>query len=238
MATPLQEQLSALLALQQIDTQIQRAKKAQSGLDNGAQAEQQARAATEIAHAKRNALHKLHADLKDSELKLDGIETKRKSYQQKLYQGTITNTRELANIEREIEALGRQRSDLDGKVLALMEQSEQAQADLSVAEEQARADETHREAIVSAFQSRYASLEQEIADASRRRAASSAAVTDSALLKRYEDIRTKKASLGIVKIEGMDCGGCHMTLPAGVIKAVREGQQVQICENCGRLLTL
>ncbi len=82
------------------------------------------------AQQKRTALHKVSGDLKDTELKLEGVETKRKNYQQKLYQGTVTNAKELANIEKEIEALGRQRSDLDGKVLELMEQVEQAQAEM------------------------------------------------------------------------------------------------------------
>ncbi len=93
------------------------------------------------AQQKRAALHKLSGDLKDSELKLDGIETKRKNYQQKLYQGTVTNAKELSNIEREIEALGRQRSDLDSKVLELMEQVEQAQAADAVAEAEAHRSE-------------------------------------------------------------------------------------------------
>ena len=46
----------------------------------------------------------------------------------------MTNPKELSNIEREIEALGRQRSDLDGRVLELMEQVEQAQAEAATAE--------------------------------------------------------------------------------------------------------
>jgi predicted nucleic acid-binding Zn-ribbon protein len=238
MATPLQEKLNALLALQQIDTQIYRAKKAQMALDNGTQAEQQAKAAHAEALSRREALHKSHADLKDSELKLDSIEAKRKTYQQRLYQGTITNARELANIEREIEALGRQRSDLDGKILTLMEQTEQDQAAFSMAEEQSRVAETHRAGMVSAFQARFEALELEMTEATQRRSQAVAAVTDQSLLKRYEGIRAKSGNLGIVRIEGMDCGGCHMTLPGSVTKSVKEGQQVETCENCGRLLAV
>ncbi len=238
MATPLQEQLSALLALQQIDTQIQRAKKTQTGLDNGEQATLQAQAARDAAQRWRDALHKVSGELKDSELKLDGIEAKRKNYQQKLYQGTVTNAKELSNIEREIEALGRQRADLDGKILSLMEQVEQAQADLNVAEQQSHQAETHRADVAAAFGSRHEALGLEIGDATRRRVEAVTAVTDKALLKRYEDIRARSGGLGVVKIEGTDCGGCHMALPSGVIKSVREAQQAQTCENCGRLLTL
>jgi predicted nucleic acid-binding Zn-ribbon protein len=238
MATPLQDQLHALYALQQIDTQVQKAKRAQATLDNGAQAAQQAQAARDSEAAKRAALHRLSADLKDSELKLSGIETKRKNYQQKLYQGTVTNSRELSNIEREIEALGRQRSDLDDRILELMEQVEQAQAELKVAEEQSHAADSHHADIVARFQSRHEALNLEITEAMRRRAAAVSAVEDKALLKRYEDLRPRHSGLAVVKIEGNDCAGCHMTLPTGVIKSVKEGQQIEACENCGRLLTV
>ena len=81
------ETLQALYAVQQKDTLIQRAKKAQSALDNGTAA---AAASTE-AHAeaarRTSVAHKLTGELKDSELKLETLETKRKNYQQKLYQG-------------------------------------------------------------------------------------------------------------------------------------------------------
>src|ERR687886_568955 len=106
MTTPLQDTLRALAALQQIDTQIQRARRAQ--------------AARQAANTARDTLHRLTAEQKDNELKEEAIETKRKNYQQRLYQGSVTNPKELSNIEREIEALGRQRSDLDGRILELM----------------------------------------------------------------------------------------------------------------------
>lgn len=236
MATPVQEQLHALYALQQIDTQIQKAKRAQASLDNGAEAAQQAQNARNTEKVKRDASHHLQSDLKDSELKLSSVETKRKSYQQKLYQGTITSARELANIEKEIDALGRQRSDLDSRILELMEKVEQAQADLHVAEEKARSADAHHSDVVSSFQSRHEALNLEIADATRRRSEAVGAVTDKGLLKQYEDTRARASGIGIARVEGSDCGGCHMTLPAGEIKSVYEGRQAQVCENCGRLL--
>lgn len=238
MATPLQEQLQALYALQQIDTQLQRAKRAQSALDQGVDATQAAAAAHSEEQARLEHLHHCQAELKDSELKLSTIETKRKSYQDKFYQGTVTNPRELSNIEKEIDALGRQRSDLDGRILEIMEKVELAETDLKLASEKAKEADAHRDEVIAAFKSRHQTLEREIADAMRRRPEAAALVTDKALLKQYEDIRVRAKGVGIGKIEGGDCGGCHMTLPGGVVKLTREGQQAQICENCGRLLTI
>ena len=230
------ETLAALYAVQQTDTLIQRAKKSQAGLDNGTAAGAVAEAALSLAQQKRSELNKLAGDLKDSELKLETVETKRKNYRQKLYQGSVTNTRELASIEKEIEALGRQQSDLDGRILELMDTVEQAQADSAVAEAQARTAEGHRTDVLAAYRSRYDALALELTALTQQRQDTAALVEDKAALKRYDDIRARSAGIGIAKIEGDTCGGCHMKLGSALIKTVKEQSQIQTCENCGRML--
>lgn len=238
MAATLNENLQALYALQQIDTQIARARRTQSQLDNGAQATQDAQAAQAHASAQIAALHKISGDLKDSELKLAALETKRKAAHQRMYQGSITNAKELANIEREIESLGRQQSDMDTRILELMEEVETAQTAASVAQAAAHEADTKRADTLAKYQSRFEALKLEADEATRRRPEAVAKVADPLLLKRYEDIRVKHAGIGIAKIEEGDCGGCHMKLPSADVKVVREGVMPQTCENCGRLLTL
>jgi len=238
MAKTLTENLQALYALQQIDTQIARARRTQTQLDNGTQATKDAQTAQAHAAAQTAALHKAQADLKDSELKLAALETKRKTAHQRMYQGSITNAKELANIEREIESLGRQQSDMDTRILEYMEQVETAQTAASVAQASAHEADTKRSDTIAKYQSRFEALSLEATEAMRRRPAAVAEVEDPALLGRYEDIRAKHAGIGIAKIEDGDCGGCHMKLPTADVKVVREGMRPQTCENCGRLLTL
>ena len=228
--------LAALFAVQEADTLILRAKRSQANLDNGTEAAAAAEAANALSKRKRDELHHLAGNLKDSELKLETVETKRKTYQQKLYQGSVTNARELANFEKEIEALGRQQSELDGKILALMEEVEQAQADSSVADAQARAAEGHRAEVLAAYRTRYDALALELTALGVQREAAASKVEDAAALKRYDAVRTKSAGVGLAKIEGDTCGGCRMKLSSTLIKSVKELAQLQTCENCGRLL--
>lgn len=230
------ETLKALYALQLVDTQVQRAKRAQAALDNGTAAATAAASAHAEAQARRGEWQKLAGTLKDTELKSAAVETKRKNYQGKLYQGTVTNPKELGNIEKEIEALGRQQSDLDSQVLELMEGAEQAQTALTLAEEQARQADDHRAGIVTAFRSRHSALDLELTDLARQRQEAEPAVEDTAALKRYEALRAKLGGIGIARIEGNSCGGCRMTLSSTSIKAVKESTQMHTCENCGRLL--
>lgn len=233
----LRDTLHALMVVQQIDTQTLRAQKTLAGLDTGAQATVDAAAARQSREAAVAVLHKAAGEVKDGELKQSAVETKQNSYQQKLYQGAVTNARELANIEKEIAALGRQRTDLDGRILEAMERVETAQAEAARAETAGKDAEARRESVLSALQSRRDALQAELAELARQRQDAVAQVTDPALLKRYEDLRAKPGGVGLAKIENGVCGACHMSLPAGVVRAVKDETAPQICENCRRLLT-
>jgi predicted nucleic acid-binding Zn-ribbon protein len=232
----LYETLQSLYEIQQIDTKISRLRRAESALDTGAQAGKASSDARNTANSAVAALHKLQSELKDSELKLKSIEEKRKSYHDRLYQGNITNVKELSNIEKEIGALGRQRSDLDERVLTLMEQVETAQSDSDSAEAAALEAETRSTDVSAAYRSQQEQISLEISAQSRHRAELAELIEDKKLLKRYEDIRAKFGGLGIVKIEDGNCGGCHMSLPSALITAVKDYHAPQTCENCGRLL--
>jgi predicted nucleic acid-binding Zn-ribbon protein len=230
------ETLHVLYDLQQLDTQIARTRRAEAALDNGTQAAVAASAARAEADIQNAAFHKLQGNLKDSELKLKSVEDKRKTYHDRLYQGSITNAKELGNIEKEIAALGRQRSDLDERILELMEQVETAQTELKTVEQTAREAETRHADTVAAYRSRHSALELELTDLMRRRGESAFLIEDKTLLKRYEDTRAKAGGLGIAKIEDGNCGACHMSLPSTLIKEVKEYAAPQRCENCARLL--
>jgi predicted nucleic acid-binding Zn-ribbon protein len=235
--TDLPTTLQSLLELQRIDRQIQRAKRAQAALDTGETAEAAVIVARDLYTAKNDAFHKASGDLKDTELQLAALETKLKTYQQRLYQGGITNARELANIEKEIGALGRQRSDLDGKILELMDEVERKNTETKVAEGAWNAADNNCQCVVEEFRAHYEKLSQELQDLSRQRAESLKVIEDAALLKRYDELRAKAGGIAIVQILQQNCGGCNMTLPTAQIKHVRDGDAgIQYCENCGRML--
>lgn len=228
--------LTALLNLQQIDRQLQRAKRAQAGLDNGSAAETAATTARNNYEAKNAGLHRASGDLKDCELKLAALEQKLKLYEQKLYQGTITNAKELANIEKEIAALGRQRSDLDGKILELMDEVDQKKREAESALNESKAATTALDCAREQFTCDYDRYKQEIESLGKERAQAQALVNDPQILKRYDEIRAKSGGVGVVQIANQNCGGCNMTLPTAQIKQVKDGEELQICENCGRIL--
>jgi predicted nucleic acid-binding Zn-ribbon protein len=55
------------------------------------------------------------------------------------------------------------------------------------------------------------------------------------ILAHYDRLRVRDKK-GIVAIRNQVCTGCHMGLPIGKITVVMRGEDIQLCENCGRYL--
>jgi predicted nucleic acid-binding Zn-ribbon protein len=43
---------------------------------------------------------------------------------------------------------------------------------------------------------------------------------------------------GVAVVRNQVCTGCHMRIPIGVINTLMQGQDIQLCDNCGRYLHL
>jgi hypothetical protein len=43
---------------------------------------------------------------------------------------------------------------------------------------------------------------------------------------------------GVATVRNQVCTSCHMSVPIGVIVTLRQGQDIQLCESCGRYLYL
>jgi predicted nucleic acid-binding Zn-ribbon protein len=43
---------------------------------------------------------------------------------------------------------------------------------------------------------------------------------------------------GVTAIRGEVCASCHIRVPIGAIMTLRRGEDIQLCENCGRYLFL
>jgi predicted nucleic acid-binding Zn-ribbon protein len=54
----------------------------------------------------------------------------------------------------------------------------------------------------------------------------------------HYDRLVARGKKGLAAVRGQVCTGCHMSLPIGVIVTLRQGQDIQLCESCGRYLYL
>ena len=227
--------LNALYDLQQVDSALALATKQYQALDPGRAEQAAAESAKALFERQEREHHETTRDLHDAELELKTVETKKKDFEAKLYSGKVQNFKELESIQQEIEALGRQRGRLDERILTLMDQLEVRRSE----EAAAKAKLEQADAALAAKQADYKAKARALADKIRSLTSQRnemAPAIPPALLKRYDSIRAAKQGVGIGRVEDGVCSACHTTLPSNLVRSVEETENVETCENCGRLL--
>jgi predicted nucleic acid-binding Zn-ribbon protein len=236
--TTLKQDLATLLAVQKIDLERDRVEKSRRSLDTGVKAQAELASAQTAAEQARAAASRTSGDLKDAELELASVEKKSSDYMGRMQRGTITSPRELANIEKEVNMLTRQRAALDDKVLSLMDGVEVTRAAMDTAEAVLRQKEQDVKTRQELFHQQHHHLDDQMGGLNRRRAELSGQILDPTLMKRYEALRGKpgNAGIGIAQVDGNTCGGCHMQIGSQASAQAERGEQVTTCENCSRII--
>ena len=57
------------------------------------------------------------------------------------------------------------------------------------------------------------------------------------ILAHYDRLRVR-GKKGLAAVRNQVCTGCHMSVPIGKITVIMRGDDIQLCENCGRYLYL
>lgn len=238
MATLL-EDLDALLALQQIDTRIDRHKAGIAALDTGADVRAAHGKQAAEAAALRSVANKAQAAQKDAELKLTAVEDKAKQVNLALYSGKTTGSRELTNLQNELEMLGRQKGTVEDEVLEAMEIASDAVAAADAADARLAALAAEYRKVRTHFQVRTAELQAQIEALAPERDRALQAVGSVALLNKYDHIRTR-AGHGVgaapLPLEGSACGACHTRINSTLVETALAGASVAVCEHCQRIL--
>jgi uncharacterized protein len=234
----LNDELHLLLALQQIDKQIYQAEQTLAGLETGATLAKAYKAQQIVVEPKQMTLTGMQTTQKDLELQIATVTTKLDAESKKLYGGTITGSRELTNLQAEVDALTRQKEDLERKLLGVMSSVEVATQEFNEVNSKLQAIAAEYRTVRGAYKTRAAALEKEIKSCTTKRKKAAAGIKNAPLLAQYDRLRAKKAGVGIAVIEkGETCGACHTRLSSGISLDTRGGLGVVTCENCARILT-
>ncbi|MGZ5349144.1 MAG: zinc ribbon domain-containing protein [Actinomycetota bacterium] len=227
-----------VLALQEIDTAIDRLRARQRALESG-EVVAGARAAAdeaEIAYGElRLQIDELDRDQRRYESELDSLTQKEAAEQKRMFDGSIANAKELAALQHEIEALSKRRSDREDELLALMEQHETVDAAASDAESRS----TELRAEVDRVSTEAGEEFRRVTDELARRTADRDAIApelEPELLELYEDLRRQKKGVGAAALVDGVCQACHEQLSAVELDKLKKTEGVRRCEYCRRIL--
>lgn len=230
--------LTALLALQRLDAEhdrlVQQLERARSAPDIAELEAAVARQAAAVA-AQEKRLAELRRQARWEENEAAEVERERARQERKLYGGTVTNLKELEQLQAKVEELRRKVGHHEEAALVAMEES-----DALAPEVQAAAAERARlQALLDARRAEQAEicreLEARLAEIPARRAALVEAVDDPRLVERYERNRGRGGGIAVAAITDGRCEACRVKVSAAILSQARANQVVQ-CENCGRIL--
>ena len=229
-----------LLALMEQDLAIARAVKALDELPEKAailQLRHRLKEIEGVAEKARAYVQRANAMVAKSADEVEMVQAKIDAEQTKVLSGQITDSKELRNLTREIDALSRRKDQLEREELGLMEKAESGEAQrakVDAALEEGRAKEAD---LIERYKSRGGEIQTETARLRAERDAI-AGTLDGSVLARYERLRETKKGVAVGALKGALCTACRTEIPAGEVQALRAGPEVGECPNCKRMLVM
>jgi predicted nucleic acid-binding Zn-ribbon protein len=157
-----------------------------------------------------------------------------------MYGSSATNPRELQAMQEDLESLRRRRSHLEDQVLERMMEAEPLDAQLESLGDRRNSLDEEAIRLTAALAEAEAAIDAELAELEGRRADAASGV-DGGLLERYEKLRVRLRGVGVARLDGPRCLGCHLALPAAEVEAVRRqarDEGIATCPQCDRLLVV
>jgi predicted nucleic acid-binding Zn-ribbon protein len=170
-----------------------------------------------------------------SEWEIDDYNTKIMEIEEKLYSGRIKNPKELANLQHEAEGFKGQRSQVEDRVLEIMEQIAQGEARAaSLAGRLEKLEEAWRQEQAQ-LQAEAAQRKAIIAELQQKRQTQVSDI-EPATVGIYQEIKRQKGR-AVAKLERGTCRACGITLSTAQLQQAKSKQMLR-CRNCGRILVL
>lgn len=224
-----------LLALQEIDLRRDSRRALIADADARLGETEELIAARESIEDAEAAVQRLRRRQKEVDDLAEDLDAKARPLEKKLYDGSVRNPKELADMQHELDSFKKQRGKLDDEGLSLMEATEAANAALAGAKSEYEKIEAEWRADQANLQ---AARSQAEAESNRLKADRDARAKgmDGPVIGIYEKLRPMKAGRAVARIERGLCGGCHISLPTHLVQRVRAGGTIDQCPNCERIL--
>ena len=224
-----------LYRLQKLDTQIDHIESRLQEIDQALSDDRRVKKAQITLKKATEAAQKAKSALKEIENQVGDTRIKRKTTQASLFSGKIKNPKDLQDLQKDAEALGRYIEKLEDQQLEAMIASEAADEAAANAEKALlQAKGTAAEDNASLLGEKTA-LDEELNKALREKEAVLQSVKESNLVL-YQKLRKSKRGSAVTTVTDGGCSICGQALPPADIQTVRAGATIVFCPSCGRIL--
>jgi uncharacterized protein len=234
--------LEALLALQDLDTHVDQERHKRANLPEREELAQLERIMSQKQQARSEVasqLAEVASRQEAAERELKATEDRVAQVNSRLYGGTVTASRELQAMASDVEGLRKRASELEDRVLALMEEREPFDTELAELDGQLAELEARQREVLAHLSDAEAELDADIATLTAQRPKAVGAVPEQ-LLGTYERLKARLGGVAVARLIGGRCDGCHLTLPAVELDRIRHESAgtLEYCEQCGRILVI
>jgi uncharacterized protein len=155
----------------------------------------------------------------------------------KMYSGSVSSPRELQAMQADVEQLRRHERTIETRELELMEELEPVDRELDDLEAQRGAIAKDLDAVRAALEQSESAIDSEAAEEQKARD-SIAGQLDPGLVTEYERRRARAHGVGVARLVGNTCQGCHLTIPSTEVERIRRAPEgtISFCDNCGCIL--
>ena len=169
------------------------------------------------------------------ELQIQAVTDKRQATEERLYDGSVTNTKELQDMQMEVESLTRRFTQLDEQLSKHADERDAAKTAHDEIKALLEETTTKHQARLDELQKEKAELKQKADGLLAERRAALKQVEEPAL-KLYNGMRATKSNRPVAVLRDNACTICGIEQNRTVIVAINHGEQLVNCNSCGRIL--
>lgn len=233
------ESLRPLLDLQRVDSALDRLNQRKADLPEQRAVDELTAERTETQKAiadRHEAFDKAAREQARLEGEVASVEEKISLESTRLYSGDISNPKELAAIQAELDGLRRRKNHIEDQLIDVMDAREKAESALNETKSRIEDLTTKIDAAAAARDAASVEIGSESGQLAEERKAIVPQIPEE-VLDLYEDLRVKKDGVAAARLDGNVCRGCGVSLsPVAMDKIKRSPDGVTRCENCRRIL--
>lgn len=185
--------------------------------------------------AARARLAELDKQRRVLERELDDFAASEKKYRAQL--DLVTNQQQFEAVQHEIAGVEGKRSDVETRVLTMMDEEDSLRGSLPALEEALARATRESDTVNAKLAGDEAALREKLAALDARRAAATERLEPAARA-RYERARTSRAGRAVAAIDKGACGACFSALAPNALNEAKRRDKLLLCDACGRMLLL
>ncbi len=214
-----------------IDHNLQQEKSIQLALSNNPVL----KAAEKVLEEANLVFHRTTGDLKQTEASAQAKQIKIEQSESSLYKGSITNPKELSDLQAEISSLKKSLAQIEETQFLEMASVEEAEIQMTSAKKEyesaLKKAETENSSLFSELETIKKNLEKLRVE--REVALQQLSVESISV---YENLRKAKNRIAITQVEDESCSVCGSEIRPTEIQKSKSSTSIAFCPGCGRIL--